>query len=214
MAIELYYAPFTCALAPFVTLTEAGAPFEVRKINMRKKQQMSAEYMRLNPKHKVPTLVVDGRVLTENVAIHLWAARTYPQAKLLPSDPWQELQAISLLAWTASGIHPSLSRANSPAKICDLPNSEASVVKMATEAVHETFEIADKLLEGREYFFDHFTAPDAHFFWAFRRAIQLKIPVEAFKNCNAHHARMHGRPSVQQVVAFEKATLDEFAKAA
>lgn len=214
MKVVLYYAPYTCALAPYVTLTEAGCPFEVELINMRKKQQMSPDYMKLNPKHKVPTLVVDGRPLTENVAIHTWVARTYPTARLLPSDPWTELQAISLLAWGASGIHPPLSRINSPAKVCDLPGSEDSVKRLATEAVFECFEIADKLLAGREYFFDHFTAPDAHFFWAMRRGQQLGLDFTAHKNCLAHHQRMHGRPSVQKLVAFEKSVLDRFAQAA
>jgi glutathione S-transferase len=212
--IVLYYAPYTCALAPFVTLTEANAPFEVRAINMRKKEQMSPEYMALNPKHKVPTLVVDGKVLTENVAIHTWVARTYPAAKLLPSDLWQEVQALSLLSWCASGLHPYLSRINSPAKVCDAAGSEDSVKRHATDALMEGFGIADRMLARRDYFFDHFTAPDAHFFWCMRRAGQLGVDLAAFKNCQAHHERMHGRPSVQKVVALEKATLERFAKAA
>ena len=68
MKIELYYAPNTCALAPYVTLTEAGADFEVRPLNFRKRQNLSPEYLKINPKHKVPALVVDGKILTENVA--------------------------------------------------------------------------------------------------------------------------------------------------
>lgn len=214
MSVVLYYAPHTCALAPYVTLTEAGCPFEVALINMRKKQQMSPEYMKLNPKHKVPTLVVDGMPLTENVAIHTWVARTYPAAKLLPTDPWQELQAISMLAWTASGIHPYLSRINSPAKVCDLPNSEDNIKKHSTEPIMECFAIAEDLLAGKDYFFANFTAPDAHFFWAMRRGQQLGLDFSAYKNCVAHHQRMLGRPSVQKVVAFEKSTLEQFAKAA
>ena len=58
MEIVLYYAPNTCALAPYVTLTEAGADFEVRPLNFRKRQNFSPEYLRINPKHKVPALVV------------------------------------------------------------------------------------------------------------------------------------------------------------
>lgn len=53
MDIILYYAPNTCALAPYVTLTEAAAPFEVRPLNFRKEQQRTPEYLKLNPKHKV-----------------------------------------------------------------------------------------------------------------------------------------------------------------
>ncbi len=119
MEIALYYAPNTCALAPYVTLTEAGADFEVRPLNFRKREHFSPEYLKINPKHKVPALVVDGKILTENVAIHQWVHRTFPDAKILPSDPWDELKAISLHSWCASGIHPFLSRINNPPKVCD-----------------------------------------------------------------------------------------------
>ena len=54
MKIALYYAPNTCALAPYVTLTEAGANFEVRALNYRKRENFSPEYLKINPKHKVP----------------------------------------------------------------------------------------------------------------------------------------------------------------
>jgi glutathione S-transferase len=62
MQLTLYYAPITCALVPYVTLTEAGAPFAVRPLNFVKSQHLSAEYLALNPKHKVPLLVIDGAV--------------------------------------------------------------------------------------------------------------------------------------------------------
>ena len=131
MDVVLYYAPNACSLVPYVTLTEAGATFEVKKLNLGKNQQNSADYLKLNPKHKVPLLIVDGRRLSENVAIQVWIARNFPGAKLLPSDPWQELQAISILAWCASGIHPYLSRITSTPKVCDLPDAGPSVRKLA-----------------------------------------------------------------------------------
>lgn len=214
MNLVLYYAPAACSLVPYVTLTEANAPFEVRPLNFRKGQQMTADYLALNPKHKVPLLMVDGKLLTENVAIQAFIARTFPQAKLMPSDPWQELQAISIMAWCASGMHPFLSRINSPAKVCDVPGAEPSVRKLATELLYESFQIADDTLKGREWFFDHFTAPDAHFFWAFRRAMQLNVDVSGFENCMAHFERMKQRPSVQKVLDYEASVLSDFAKAA
>ena len=214
MEIVLYYAPNTCAMAPYITLSEAGATFEARPLNFRKGQQNSAEYLKLNPKHKVPLLVVDGRTLTENAAIHIWVSRQFPQAKLFPSDPWQELQAISILSWCASGMHPYLSRINSPSRVCDLPNAEESVVRASTKLLHESFEIADGMLARREYFFDHFTAPDAHFMWAFRRAQQLGVDVSRFENCLRHFERMKQRASVQKVLAYEASVQAEFARAA
>jgi len=214
MDIVLYYAPITCSLVPFVTLTEAKANFEVRPLNFRKGQNRTPDYLKFNPKHKVPTLLVDGRPLTENVAIQQWISLTFPQAKILPSDPWDELKAVSLLAWCASGIHPFLSRINNTKNVCDVPGAEASVKALAQEQLFENFELADKMLEGREFFFDHFTAVDAHFFWCFRRATQFELPLAPFKNCTAHFERMKTRPSVQKLLDYEKSVQAEFAKAA
>ena len=214
MDIVLYYAPITCAMAPYITLTEANAKFEVRSLNLRKGQQNSPEYLKLNPKHKVPLLVIDGQILSESTAIQVWIARHFPQAKLLPADPWQELKAIALHSWCSSGIHPFLARINSPPRVSDAPNSDESVRRLAKEQLSENFKIADDLLAGREFFFDHFTAPDAHFFWCFRRATQFELDLSGFKNCTAHFERMTKRPSVQKLLAFEKSVQEDFAKAA
>src|ERR1051325_4879906 len=205
MNIVLYYAPIACSLVPYVTLTEANAKFEARPVNLRKGQQNTADYLKLNPKHKVPVLVVDGKILTENVAIQTWIARTFPRAKLLPVDPWQELQATSLMSWCASGIHPFLARINSPIKVCDVVGTEASVRKMAAETLDEAFKIADDLLSGREFFFDHFTAADAHFFWCLRRAKQFELDLARFTHCNVHFDRLQKRSSVQKALAYEQA---------
>ncbi|MDP2411046.1 MAG: glutathione S-transferase family protein [Pseudolabrys sp.] len=214
MDIVLYYAPIACSLVPFVTLTEANAKFEVRNINLQKGQQKSPEYLKINPKHKVPLLVVDGKTLSENAAIQTWIARTFPEAKLMPSDPWQELQALSTIAWCSSGIHPYLTRLNAPSRICDVPGTEDSVRKLAIEPLFENYKLADDRLAGREFFFDHFTAADAHFYWTFRRGKLFKLDLSGFANCMAHFERMEQRPSVQKVLAYEKSVQAEFAKAA
>src|SRR5262249_55064159 len=118
MKIALYYAPNTCALAPYITLTEAGADFEVRSLNYRKRQNFSPEYLRINPKTKVLGFVVAGKILPETAPSYQGFHRPSPDGKILPADPWDELQAISLHAWCASGIHPYLSRINNPPKVC------------------------------------------------------------------------------------------------
>ena len=119
-----------------------------------------------------------------------------------------------MLSWCSSGIHPFLARINSPPRVCDVPGSADSVRKLATEQLFENYRIADDLLAGREYFFDHFTAPDAHFFWCFRRGTQFELDLSSFKNCIAHFERMKKRPSVQKLLAFEKSVEEKFAKAA
>jgi glutathione S-transferase len=214
MEIILYYAPITCALVPYITLTEAHAQFEVRALDFKREQHKSPDYVKINPKHKVPMLMVDGKQLTENVAIQQWISRTFPAASLLPSDPWKELEAISLHSWCSGGIHPYLTRINSPSKVCDIPGGDESVRRLAEANLHESFKIADGMLAGREYFFDHFTSPDAHFFWCFRRAQQFGLDLSGYKNCLAHFQRMKGRTSVQKLLVFEKSVQADFARAA
>lgn len=214
MKLSLYFAPLACSVVPYLNLTEAGAEFDVMIVNHRKGQHMTPEYLKLNPKHKVPVLVIDGEPLTENVAIQIWIARNFPNARLLPSDPMQEIKAIALMAWCASGIHPFLTPNMLPQRYCDLPGSEESVRRCAQKILIENYQIADELLAGREWFFDHFTAPDAYFFWCFRRGIFFNVDVSPFKNCLAHFERMKQRPSVRKLIAYEEKILGEFAKAA
>lgn len=207
MTLTLYYSPLSCATVPYIALTEAGADFQVSVVNMRQRAHLSAEYLRINPKHKVPVLVINGEPLTENVAIQLWIARNYPDARLLPSDTRDEFRAISLLAWCASGIHPFLTPNTLPQRYCDLPGSEASVRRCAQKILLENYQVAEDLLTGREWFFDHFTLPDAYFFWAFRRGQQFQMDLSAFPACQAHFERVSGRDSVRKLLTFETAII-------
>lgn len=212
MKLTLYYAPITCSLVPLVSLYEAGADFEVKPVNLRKAEQMNPEYLRINPKHKVPVLMIDGKPLTENVAMALWMTRAFPKAGILPADPDTEVKAISLMAWCASGIHPHLTRINSPGKFCDTPGSEESIKRLAAKELDHVFGVADALLAGREYFFDRWCAADTHFFWTWRRATQFGLDFSKHGNSAAHFERMQRRPAVKRALDFEKQVQTEFAR--
>jgi glutathione S-transferase len=214
MKLTLYYAPRTCALVPYVTLTEAGAEFEVRNVNSRVGDLRTPEFLRINPKHKVPVLVIDGEPLTENTAIQIWIARRFPKARLLPADPEGEIKAISLMSWFSSGIHPHLTPNARPENYCDLPGSEEAVKRAGNRLLFEDLAIADRLLADREFFFEHFTAVDAYFFWCFRRGLSFRLDLSRFGNCAAHFARIEQRPSVQKLIAYEKRVLESFVRAA
>ena len=110
--------------------------------------------------------------------------------------------------------HPPLTLVPGLEINCDVPGAEDSVRRLAVANLVENFKIADDMLAGREFFFDHFTAPDAHFFWCLRRATQFEVDLSAFKNCMAHFERMKQRPSVQKVFAYENSVQEQFAKAA
>ncbi len=215
MDVVLYYAPVACSLVPYVTLTEAKASFTVRPINLRKGQQNTPDYLRLNPKHKVPLLVVDGKTLTENVAIQLWIARSFPAARLLPADPWQELQALSIMSWCSSGIHPLLGRMNAAAKVCDAPAFGAERAEARVRWAGRVFH--DRGRDARRSRVLLRTLHDR------RRALLLVLPARHAVRTRpsavpelprALRAHEDTRPSVQQVLEFEKKTMAEFAAAA
>jgi glutathione S-transferase len=214
MKIKLFYAPQTCAMVPYINLTEASADFEVHALNFRAGEHLSPEYRKINPKHKVPMLLIDGERLTETAALHLWMARTFPNAKLMPEDTWGQAQAISLLSWVSGGIHPYLSRINAPPKVCEIEGTAENVVEHAAEYLYEAFGMANEILHGSEYLMGDYMAPDAYFFWAIRRYTQFKLDLNRFPNVAAFYERMQTRESVKKLLAFERETIEEFKRAA
>lgn len=204
MNLTLYYAPVACSLVPYVTLTEAGADFDVKVISLAKKEQMNTEFAAINPKRKVPCLVVDGQPLTENVAIQVWIAGQFPATRLLPENNWERVHAISHLSWCASGFHPHMTRIFKPTAFCSVADTENNVREIATDKLMENFHMANDVLANREFFFDHFTAADAYFFWCYRRSTLFDLDMSSVPHCQAHFENMLTRDSVKRVLAFEK----------
>ena len=79
--LKLYVAPATCARVATIGLEEIGVPFETELVRTSVNQQKSPEYLKINPRGKVPALLIDGKPLTENVAILSWLNETFPEAK-------------------------------------------------------------------------------------------------------------------------------------
>src|SRR4029453_17397052 len=71
-----------------------------------KNEQKTPEYIKINPRGRVPALVIDEGAIVENTAILDFVASKYaPQ--LMPKDPVQRARAISLMAWFSNNVHPS-----------------------------------------------------------------------------------------------------------
>ena len=214
MKLTLTYCPIACSLVPYILLTEAGAEFETMPVNLGRGANHDAEYLRINPKGKVPALIIDGAVLTENVAIQIWIARQFPQARLMPADPMAYVRAVSVMAWCAAGIHPKLTQQQRPERYCDVPGSADSVRALGSHSLFELFEIADAMLANREWFFEHFTCADVYFYWCFRRGSLFKPDVSGFEHCVRHMQRMERRSSVQKLLAYERQVQESFAESA
>ena len=89
MKVTFYYAPGVCSLASHIAFEEAGADVEYVRLDLSRGDVRQPDYLKLNPKGRVPLVVTDQGVLTESPAILAWIAQTWPQANLAPlNDPW------------------------------------------------------------------------------------------------------------------------------
>ena len=70
-----------------IALNLKGLTYEYLPVDLRSEQHVGAEYKALNPQALVPTLLVDGHVMTQSPAIIEWLEERYPDPALLPSDP-------------------------------------------------------------------------------------------------------------------------------
>lgn len=213
MKLTLAYSPGACSLVPYILLTEVGVAFDTVNINLSMGANNDPTYLAINPKGKVPTLIIDGQPLTENVAIQMWIALHFPEAKLLPEDPMDAMRAMSVMAWCASAMHPRITQQARPERYCSLAGSADSVRALGAQGLREQFAIADTMLADREWFFSRFSCADAYFYWCFRRGSSFKVDLSEFGHCQSHLQRMEQRPSVQKQLAYEAQVRAEFTKA-
>src|SRR3954466_13598843 len=129
--IVLYWSPGSCARVPLIALEEIGVEYEAHLL-ARGDANSFAEYARdVNPKGKVPALVVDGRLITENPAIETYLDRRFPEARLLPQDPEGSLDALIMMSWFAAGVHPMITRSRFPRNVSTVPESFDSIREIA-----------------------------------------------------------------------------------
>jgi len=185
--LTFYFAPGSSSMAPHIALQEVGVPYEQRPMSFKSGELRRPEYLALNPEGKVPTLVIDGRPLTEVAAILYYLARGYPAAGLLPKDdPEAEAQAISWMSFIASTLHPARRRGIDYVKI--------------------VYGIADKRLGGNEWAIGRYSIADIHLFRLYWRiAGSFKPEPGMFPNLQRHHDQMMARLAVQRTLEIERA---------
>ena len=86
--MNLDYTNGTISIAPAIALIEAGLEHHLTKIDFATSDQTKADYLSINPKGRVPALVLDGgAVLTETGALLEYIAALAPEAELVPAAP-------------------------------------------------------------------------------------------------------------------------------
>jgi glutathione S-transferase len=184
--LTLYFAPGSSSMAPHIALHEIGVPFERRPVVLKTDTRAPA-YLAINPEGKVPTLLIDGRRLTEVAAILFYLARRYPEAGLLPADDIEaQAQALSWMSFVAATLHPARAQ--------------------GLEHARSVYGVADQRLADRTWALGRYSIADIHLFrlfWRFRNSLN---PAQGeFPNLSAHYDRMMERPAVQRTCEIEAA---------
>ena len=205
--MKLMYSPGACSIGIHVLLEEIGKPYDLQKIDGAKQEQYGPDFVKINPKSKVPTLQRDdGSVLTEFPAIATWLARKNPEKGLLPADADAEARALEAMDYVVSTMHmQGFSRMFRPGGYAYTEADHDKVKARGKEIMEAGLAIMDKALEGKEYVAGKFSIADpALFYVTFWASGRMKMPLP--KNVAAHYERMKNRPAVKRTVEQEGLT--------
>lgn len=184
--LTLYFSPGSSAMATHIALHEIGVPFEAKPLSFAKREQHTAEYLAINPEGKVPSLLIDGRVLTEVAATLYYLAKRYPEGKLWPDGGLEvEAQAISWMSFIAATIHPAR--------------------RIGLERWREVFKIADPRLGANEWAVGgRYSIVDIHLFRLYWRFKTSTSPAAGeYPSLDAHFARIMVRRAVKKTIEIE-----------
>ena len=87
MALAFYFgsgSPF--AWKVWLVLEHKGIAYTAKRLSFDKDETRTPEFLAINPRGRVPTIVDDGFALSESNAISEYLEETYPQNPLLPKD--------------------------------------------------------------------------------------------------------------------------------
>jgi glutathione S-transferase len=185
--LTLFFAPGSSSMAPHIALQEIGAPFEGKPMSFKENDMRKAEFLKINPAGKVPTLLIDGRPLTEVAGILFYLARRFPDAGLLPQgDIEAEAYVVSWMSFNASTLHPAR--------------------RQGLDHVREVYTVADRRLGGGWVLGERYSIADIHLFRLYWRMFNSLKPAKGeFPNLDAHYARMMARPAVRKTIEVETA---------
>ncbi len=89
-----------------IGLNLKGLAYDIVPVDLVASQHLEPAYAALNPSRLLPTLEVDGKVLTQSLAILEWLDETAPEPRLLPADPFDRATVRAMAEIVACDIHP------------------------------------------------------------------------------------------------------------
>ncbi len=207
--LKLYYAAHSCALATHIVLEEVGADYSTVRIEFAKEQQKSAEYLKVNPKGRVPALVTDKGILTETPAMLVYVAQSFPASRLaLIDDPFAFAQVQSFNSYLCSHLHVAHAHRMRGHRWVDADDAHsiAAMQRKVPESVGGAFEMIERdMLKGPWVMGEHYTICDPYLFTLAQWLEKDGVDPARIPRVVDHRRRMSERPSVKKAIAEELA---------
>ena len=216
--MKLYFGSGACSFVPHVALeairSATGEDFETQAVKLHKGEQQTPEYLALNPLGLVPVLVVDGKPLSQILAICDYLDRRYPQVGLLPAEPWQRAQALSTFAWMNNTVHPTFTHIFRPQKFADSEAAQEDIKRTAQGMFRNHLERIQGLVENAAPYLlgDKLSFVDAYALVFLRWGGLAGIDPAGLPAYKAYVARLAALPPVVAAMTREGIHLDTYQK--
>jgi glutathione S-transferase len=206
--LTLYYSPGACSLAPHIALEETGAAYALHLVSIPKGEHQAPEYLNVNPRGKIPALRTDEGVLTENVAILTYIARSFPQARLLPEGPNGMARCISHMAYLSNTVHPAFTHIVRPGRFATNEAAHDNLRATGRENAWTLLQELDALLAARKWVLgSRYSVADPYTLVIYGWGKGHGMPVERLANYTAFKDRALRRPAVRRVLEREESRL-------
>ena len=163
--IDLYTAPTPNGWKVSVALEELGLPYTVHAIDLSKGEQKSADYLRINPNGRIPTIVdrANGNfAVFESGAILVYLAEL--TGRLMPADPKGRSLVMQWLMFQMGGIGPMMGQANVFYRY--FPEKIQPAIERYQNESRRLFEVLDHRLSESEWLAGDYSIADiAHWCW-------------------------------------------------
>jgi glutathione S-transferase len=203
--IKLYYEKGTCALASHIALEEAGAEYSTVRVNFAANEQRSPEYLAVNPKGRVPSLVTDRGILTETPAMLAFIAQSFPKACLAPlDDPFRFAEVQAFNSYLCSTVHVAHAHRLRGTRWADDPSAIEAMKRKVPDSMGACFDLIEsKMFGGPWVMGESYTICDPYLFTIAGWLEVDSVDPARFPKVKAHRDRMSERPTVRKVVAEE-----------
>lgn len=192
----------SCAVATHIALEEAGANYKDVKVDLAAGEQRKPEFLKINPKGRVPVLVTDKGILTETVALLLYVAQTHPAAKLAPTDPFELARLQAFNAYLASTVHVAHAHKLRGYRWSDDAAAvESMKAKVAANMTDCATIIENEYLAGPWVMGDQYTVADPYLHIITLWMVGDGVDLSRFPKLSAHKAAMEQRPAVKKAMA-------------